>query len=111
METVPNIYRLRDALAHRLSDAAFSELNKGVGSAVSVSVTGCIDAPDSIPTGCMTGFSGRDGWRYVTMGTIERGISLDEHEARQAIAERLITEILAEEEAKKRPACSPGEAA
>lgn len=97
---VPDIYHHRDYVAHKLSDAAFAVLNKAGWAALSVSVSGCLDAPESIPTGCMRGFSGRDGMRYVTMDTIDRGLSQAERERREEISRRLIDEVLAEEAAK-----------
>lgn len=54
----------------------------------------CMDAPEYLPTGCMTSCCD-----MPTMQTIERGTTMAQQRAREALAERLIAEILAEEAA------------
>lgn len=84
------VYKQRGWTTRHLDWEHFAELNKG---AHVIELQGyCIDAVDEIPGGCMVQFVRRPAQYHVT-----RGVSLAEHREREALAQRLVDEILAEE--------------
>lgn len=56
----------------------------------------CLDAPDELPAGCMSDFAS-----IPMQYTVQRGQSLEERQEIEALADRLIAEILAEEASTK----------
>lgn len=84
------LYRLRSYILSDLDDRHFEALNEG--DHVVVLNGYCLDALDQTPRGSMSNCA-----RWPSMDFNTRGMSWAEHKEREALAERLIAEILAEE--------------
>lgn len=93
------VYRNRDYACHRLDKRVFKALNEsGLWSGtVHLSCSGCLDAIDQIPGGSMRGPECGAIQSYV--GRDSMAMSPQERRDRDALAARLIDEILAEEQA------------
>jgi hypothetical protein len=96
MRPVMQDYRNRDYVLCSLDNKVFDILNEGTEGDF-LMFTGCLDALEQIPSGSMVS----TGARYYDQGMTVRGSTLLELEEREALASRLIAEILAEEEQKK----------
>ena len=83
-------YRNRNYVLALLDDRHFDALN--TDNHVSDLNGYCLDALDEIPAGCMRQFV-----RWPAQGYVTRGVSLAEQQKRDAVAERLIAELMAEE--------------
>jgi hypothetical protein len=83
-------YRNRGYVLTQLDLRHFVALNPG--NQVSALNGYCLDALDEIPAGCMTQFVGRPAQHYVC-----RGISLAEQQERNALAKKLVADVLAAE--------------
>jgi len=95
------IYARRTSGAYnRLDERHFDHWNHAGMAALAV-MGGCLDAPDTLPAGSMRGYgAGRDCWTRPSL--VERGelpLTPTQLAEREALAERLIAEILAEENA------------
>lgn len=97
------VYAERSFIGHRLDDAHFSALNAAevrraedgalfeVAPAAINSVNGyCLDAPDSIPQGCMGSPCGSAAQLWV-----QRGVDWEEHQRKERLIQELIEEVLA----------------
>lgn len=84
------LYRLRSYILADLDDRHFEALNTD-GHVIALNGY-CLDALDDLPRGSMS-----TCMRKTAIDFITRGSTLAEQQEREALAERLIAEILAEE--------------
>lgn len=95
------VYADRDYSCSRMSDQMFDALNtSGLdASTVRLSVSGCLDAIDSIPAGSMQGWDSRDGTeRHVVPTYVQRsdsGMSPQQRRDRDERMRKIIDEVVA----------------
>lgn len=98
------VYAERSFIGHRLHEAHFAALNAAkvrrdahgalyeVSPAAINTVNGyCLDAPDSMPQGCMGSPCESPAQMWV-----KRGVDWEEHQRRERLMQELIDEVLAE---------------
>ena len=94
-------YRNRDFVLHYLDDRHFNALNAmDVADACTVhlATTGCLDALDLMPAGSMVSLRRGDApGNFYDQSQCVRGRTLAELQQREALAARLIDELLSQE--------------
>lgn len=92
------VYKMRNYVSHLLDQRQFEDMNQD---AHVIQLNGyCLDAIDELPSGSMGVMGGKSIYGFPArpvINCVPRGVSLKEKETRDALARKIIEEILAEE--------------